>query len=275
LGRSNTIPANDYHFFEQVNAVVQAEPATYFDPELLGQMAAIGIVKGRPFNPDERMKKILTDAAAVGNATGRALAFRPREQWLYFPDSSWQNMLFDGGFTFETPPPLVTKEGVEPFPPTGARTLDSRTAFFYAYTGVSPGMIMRLTGLGSQYLFTFTDAKKSPFDGSKTYKVTLPPNIPAKAFWSLTLYDNQTRSMLQTPQKFPRAGSQSYPSPAAVAAADGSTVIYIGPIKPTGVADGNWIETDPVKGWFILWLYSPLQTFFDKAWRVSEIEVTP
>jgi len=265
----NTVPANDYHFYEQLNEVVQAEPATSFDAELLGQMAAIGIVKGQPFNPDERMKTILTEAAAVGNATGRALTFRGFEKWAYYPRSSWQNMLFEGGYTFETSPPMVTPAGIKPFSPTGARMLDSRTAFFYAYTGVSPGMIMRLTGIGSQYLMGFTEANKNYFDGSKTYKVTLPPHIPVQAFWSLTLYDNQTRSMLQTPQRYPRAGSQSYPTPAASAQPDGSTVIYIGPKKPDGVQDGNWIQTDPRKGWFvILRLYSPEQS----TWRVSEVE---
>jgi hypothetical protein len=106
-----------------------------------------------------------------------------------------------------------------------------------------------------------------------TYKVTLPKDIPARAFWSFTLYDNQTRSMLQTPQKYPRAGSQSYPSPAAEAAADGSTTIWFGPEQPEGVARGNWIQTDPEKGWFtLLRLYSPLPSFFDKSWRPGEIE---
>ena len=86
-------------------------------------------------------------------------------------------------------------------------------------------MIMRIPGVGSQYLMGFLDADGNPFDGAKTYKVTLPKDIPAEAFWSFTLYDNQTRSMLQTPQKYPRAGSQSYPSPAAEAAADGTTTV--------------------------------------------------
>ena len=89
---------------------------------------------------------------------------------------------------------------------------------------------------------------------------------------TLTLYDNQTRSMLQTPQKYPRAGSQNYPSPAATAAEDGSTTIWFGPDQPDGVDRGNWIQTDPEKGWFtILRLYSPLPSFFDKSWRPSEI----
>ncbi len=272
----NTIPPGDFGFFEMINENVQQEPATSYDVELAGQLAAIGIVKGKPFNPDARMKKILTDAAAVGAATGRALNWRFAEKhpdWAYYPDSQWGNMLFEGGAFFETPPPLFKDGMFEPLPPTGARTLDSRTAFYYAYTLDSPGMIMRIPGVGSQYLMAFLDPEQKPFDGARTYKVTLPKDIPAAAFWSFTLYDNQTRSMLQTPQGYPRAGSQSYPSPAAVADADGSTTVYFAPTQPKGVKRGNWIQTDPNKGWFtILRLYSPLPSFFDKTWRVSEIE---
>jgi hypothetical protein len=80
--------------------------------------------------------------------------------------------------------------------------------------------------------------------------------------------------MLQTPQRYPRAGSQEYPSPAAEAEADGSTVVYISPTQPDGVAAGNWIQSDPEKGWFtILRCYSPLASFFDKSWRAGEIEL--
>ena len=272
----NTIPPSDYGFFEIINKNVQAEPATSYDVELAGQLAAIGIVHGKPFKPDTRMKKILTDAAKVGSAAGRSLNWRSGEShpdWSYYENSSWANMLWEGGYNFETPPPQFTQEGMfKPNPATGARTLDSRTAFYYAYTLDSPGMIMRIRGVGSQYLMGFLDEDKEPFDGAKTYKVTLPKGIPAAAFWSLTLYDNQTRSMLVTPQHFPRAGSQDYPSPAAKAAKDGSATIYFGPKKPKGVKRGNWIQTDPNKGWFtILRLYSPLESFFSREWRPSEI----
>lgn len=272
----NTIPPSDYGFFELINENVQNEPATSYDTELAGQLAAIGIVHGQPFAPDDRMKKILSEAAAVGQATGRALNWRyamKHPEWAYYDGSHWGNMLWQGGAFFETPPPLFDKGMFKPLPPTGARTLDSRTAFYYGYTLDSPGMIMRIPGVGSQYLMGFLDAKGEPFDGAKTYRLTLPKGIPAEAFWSLTLYDNQTRSMLQTPQKYPRAGSQSYPSPAAEAAADGVTTIFFGPTQPEGVARGNWIQTDPEKGWFtLLRLYSPLPSFFDKSWRPSEIE---
>jgi hypothetical protein len=273
----NTIPPSDFGFFETIDANVQQEPADSYHPELAGQLAAIGIVKGKPFKPDARMRKVLADAAAVGNAAGRALNWRPSEslEWTYYPGSAWSNMLWQGGANFETPPPMITREGLfKPLPPTGARTLDSRTAFYYAYTLDSPGMIMRLPRVGSQYLMGFLDADKNDLDGAKTYKVTLPKDIPAAAFWSFTLYDNQTRSMLDTPQRYPRAGSQSYPSPAAEPNADGSTTIYFGPTQPAGVKRGNWIQTTPGKGWFtLLRLYSPLEPFFTKQWRLSEIEL--
>lgn len=271
----NTVPPNDWTFFEMLNEIVQEEPATSLDAELMGPIAAIGIKKGKPFEPDERMKKIMEEALKLANASSRALFIRPRDaDWYYYPDSAWYNWLFVTGYEFETPIPRITKQGVKPFPPTGYRTMDGRTAFFYGVTGITPAMAMRLTGIGSQYLMAVVDADKNHFDGSQTYKVTLPKNVPAEKFWSLTLYDNMTRSMLKTPQRFPRAGSQSYPSPAAEKNADGSTTVYMSPEQPEGVARGNWIQTDPKKGWFlILRLYSPLESFFDKSWQPSEIEL--
>jgi hypothetical protein len=273
----NTVPPNDWSFYETLNEIVQQEPATSLDPELMGSMAAIGIVKGKPFNPDGRMKKIMTEALAVANAASRTIFMSPRDpSWYYYPGSSWWNYLFVTGYQFETPIPLITRDGAKPFAPTGYRTLDARTNFFYGVTGITPAMAMRLTGIGSQYLLAMADANKQHFDGAKTYKVTLPKGIPEANFWSLTLYDNMSRSMLDTPQRYPRAGSQTYPSPAAEPNADGSTVVYFGPKQPDGVKRGNWIQTMPGKGWFtILRLYSPLEPFFDKTWRPSEIERVP
>jgi hypothetical protein len=271
----NTIPPNDWSYYEMLNEVVQEEPATSLDPELMGPIAAIGIVKGKPFAPDARMKKILTEALAVANASSRSLFMNPRDRsWYYYPDGSWQNMLFATGHEFETPIPLITPQGVKPFPTTGYRQLDARRAFFYGVTGITPAMAMRLPGIGSTYLWTMVDAQGNYFDGAKTYKVTLPKDIPAGKFWSFTVYDTMTRSMLDTPQHYPRAGSQSYPSPAAKPNADGSTTVYFGPSQPSGVERGNWIQTVPGKSFFpCLRLYSPLESFFSKQWRPSEIEL--
>ena len=271
----NTIPPNDFSYYEMLNEVVQQEPARSLGAELMGSLAAIGIVKGKPFAPDARMKKILTEAAALGNATSRSLFMSARDpSWYYYPGSAWSNFMFQTGYEFETPIPEITPEGAKPFPPTGYRTLDARTWFFYGVTVITPAMAMRLPGIGSQYLITMADADKNYFDGAKTYKAMLPKDVPAVNFWSLTVYDNQTRSMLDTPQRYPRAGSQSFPSPAAEANADGTTTVYFSPTQPAGIKRGNWIQTDPKKGWFtILRLYGPLEPFFTKAWRPSEVEL--
>jgi hypothetical protein len=273
----NTIPPSDFSFFELINDVVQREPAGSLDPQIMGHLAAIGIVKGKPFNPDARMKKVLTDAAAIGSAAGRIMSWNPRaaEEFAYYPGSHWMNWLWVGGYTFDTPPPEVSPDGtITANPSNGARALHSRLGMFFYATGITPAMCMKLTGIGSQYVIGMVDSTGEYLDGGKTYKVTLPKDIPAERFWSFTVYDNQTRSMLDTPQRFPRAGSQSYPTPAAVASSDGSTTVYFGPARPEGVADGNWIQTVPGKGWnTILRFYSPKQSYFDKSWRPSEIEL--
>ncbi len=272
----NTVPPNDFGHYELLDALVQLEPAEALDTELAGQFAAIGIVKDETFAPDARLRAILDEAVTVGNAASRTLGMgaHPTQGFRYYDDrSAWWISLWEGGFEFTNPPPNVSPEGIKPYPNKGARRLHSRTSFFYAATGITPAMCMRLTGVGSQYVFANVDAAGIPFDGAKTYRLRLPKDIPAARFWSLTLYDNQTRSMLQTEQLYPRAGSQEYPSPAAEAEADGSTVIYFSPARPNDVAPGNWIQTDPEKGWFtILRCYSPMQSFFDKTWRAGEIE---
>jgi hypothetical protein len=281
----NTIPPNDFGYYEMLNEVVQQQPAGSLDPELMGSIAAIGIVKGQPFAPDARMKRILSEAVAVGNATARSLFMHPRDpSWYYYPGSAWMPLtLTISGHDFETPPPVIegpvhdgvrTPEGAKTFPPTGYCMLDARTNFYYGVIMVSPAEGMLVSGIGSQYLMATVDADKAYLDGAKTYKVTLPEGIPAKNFWSLTVYDNQTRAMLDTPQRYPRAGSQSYPSPAAEPTADGSTTVYFAPEQPDGVARGNWIQTLPGRGWFVLLrIYGPLEPFFDKTWRPSEIEL--
>jgi hypothetical protein len=271
----NTIPPTDSNFYALLNELVQEQPAGSTEIELTGELAAIGIVKGKPFAPDERMRRVLEEAAAVGTATSRALLFDPRESegFAYYDGSAWENQMWVGGYNFETPPPLVTADGIKPFPATGVRALHSRVAWFYGYTGVTPAMCMRLIGIGSQYVFAFYDADGNRLDGGKNYRVTLPPDIPAARFWSITLYDTETRSMLQTPQRYPRAGSQCYPTPAATANADGTTTVTFSPERPADSPEGNWIQTTEGKGFFpILRLYSPLQSFFDKSWRPSEIE---
>ena len=191
----NTIHPNDFTFFEEIDHVVQGEPNDALDPETLGLLASIGIEKGKPFAPDQRMKKILAEAVAVGNATARAIVFRTRmNDAFFYPNSAWCTPFVGGSYEFLKQP--------------GVRNLDARTFMFYYATGITPAMAMQIVGLGSQYAAAFTDSESKPLDGGKTYKIHLPPNIPAKNFWSFVVYDNQTRSMLQTDAQFPSIGSQ-------------------------------------------------------------------
>ncbi|MCH8962329.1 MAG: DUF1214 domain-containing protein [Bacteroidetes bacterium] len=219
---------------------------------------AIGIVKGKPFKPDARMKKLLTEAVAIGNATARAIVFQPREKDAYiYPDSdSGWVMVYAGKDVF--------------FEVDGARNLDARTMFHYPYTAVTPAMAIQMVGVGSQYAIAAVDADGNYLDGSKTYSVTLPTGIPAKDFWSFVIYDPQTRSLLQTPRTaFPSLSSQSGQ---VEMNADGSSTIWFGPEAPAG-KEQNWIQTVPGKGWFvILRLYGPLESWFDRTWRPGELE---
>jgi hypothetical protein len=140
---------------------------------------------------------------------------------------------------------------------------------FYA-TGITPAMSVKMVGRGSQYLVGYLDKSGNPMDGSKTYRVKLPPNVPAQDFWSFTLYDNQTRSMLQTDQRLPGIDSNNKD---LTMNKDGTYDVYFGPEPPKGQA-GNWIQTVPGKGWnTILRLYGPLQPYFDKTWIPSDPEL--
>lgn len=274
----NTLPPADFGHFEYVNALVQSEPASALDPEIAGQLAAIGIVKGKPFKPDPKTRAILEESVRVANAASRtaALGAMPNNRFRYYREkSAWWNPLFDGGYLFMTPPAEIRADGtVDPYPSDGARKLTARTSFFYLATGITPAMVMRLTNIGSQYIVASVDADGNPLDGGKTYELKLPPNPPHARFWSTTVYDNQTRSIIQTDQRYPRAGSQSYPSPAAKAASNGTITLYFGPEKPDGVAEGNFVKTIPGRGWFqILRFYSPTKPFFDKSWRPGEVEL--
>jgi len=252
----NTIGPGDYSLFEFVDRVIQEEPTEAVDPNTLGLFAAIGIEKGKPFAPDDRMKKILTEAAAVGDATARTITYRNRMKEAYFyPNSAWLTPFVGGSYKFEQ---------------DGATILDAKSMFFFYATGVTPAMTLKMVGQGSQYAGAFVDAKGNPLDGGKTYTIHMPPHIPAKDFWSFTLYDNQTRSMLQTDQQAPAVGSLTK---GLLVNPDGSVDVYFGPKAPAG-KENNWVQTVPGKGWnTLLRLYGPLESWFDKTWRPGEIEL--
>ena len=256
----NTIQANDVTFYDEIDAVIQREPIGIIDPETRGLIASIGIEKGKPFAPDDRMRQILIDAAAVGNATGRAINFRNRDaEVLVFDDRRWTTGFLGGDYRW------LRGNG------NGGRHLDARTLFFYLATVNTPAMALKMVGVGSQYAVATVDGSGNALQGANRYRLQLPPDVPAKDSWSIVAYDPQTRSELQTGQRFPSRNNERddlrYND-------DGSVDIYFGPEPPSGY-ENNWIETVPGKGWFvILRLYGPLDSWFDQTWRPGDIEAT-
>jgi len=254
----NTISANDFSFYEELNAVVQNEPADWVNPDTVGLYAAIGIRKGEPFAPDQRMKKILVDAVAVGNAIARANLFASRDpQTLIYKDQQWFTPFVGGSYQF--------LNGAE-------RLLDARMMFFYYATGITPAMTESRPGTGSAYAITVRDATGNYLDGGRVYKLTLPGPIPAKDFWSFTVYDNETRSLLPTDQKL--AGLDST-LPGIQMNPDGGVTVWFGPKPPAG-HEKNWVQTWPDRGYNVaLRLYGPLEPWFNKTWRPGDIELQP
>ena len=257
----NTIHSTDFRFFEELHAVIEREPVEMLDPQLRGLFASIGIQKGKPFTPDDRMKEILSKAAEVGNATARTMLWYERDKSAFlYEGSNWKRGFVGGSYEF-------LKDGG-----MGGRNIDARAQFFYFATVNTPAMTWQLIGKGSQYAWGYLDSDDNYLDGSKTYKLNLPKDAPAKKFISIVLYDPQTRSQLQTSQPFPSYNSEKSKGKVAVND-DGSVDLYIGPEAPAG-KEANWLQTVPKKGWFlVLRLYSPTEAWFDKTWRPGEIEL--
>ena len=263
----NTVHTNDYTFYEHLNEVIQYEPYEMLNMETRGLLASIGIIKGKKFAPDARMKKILVDAVAIANATARSIVWFPRTNGhlplmdgiQVYPDSdsAWIMAFKDKNVFFNGKDKHTMNS-------------DARVMFHYPYTVVTPAMAVTIPGKGSDYAIAYVDSAKMPFDGSKTYKLEVPANPPAKDFWAVTVYDTQTRSQLKTNQPLPTLGSKS---DGIKKNKDGSMTLYFGPKAPKGF-EKNWVETIPGKSWFVIFrMYGPMDKWIKKEWRPSDVEL--
>ncbi|MNM92863.1 hypothetical protein D3C81_1052120 [compost metagenome] len=248
----DTLFPDNIHFYELLSMLVNEEPLEIFGPLERSQMQAIGIEKGKPFNPDEKTKALLSDAARLGGAMARANTYAsPSPGVFFYPDRKWQR----------------TPEGMTyTFTRDGAPQIDARNNVYYMAAGNSPSMMEKNVGEGSQYLWTYRDGGGDFLDGAKNYRLHILPNIPAKNFWSVVVYDALSRSELQNGQPFPSVSQYTKP----LVNADGSIDIAFGPDKPKEKA--NWIITVPGKGWFpIFRFYGPAAPFFDQTWKLQDI----
>ena len=229
----------------------------YADPaamEMRGVLAALGIEKGRPFNPDSRTRDLLDRGAKTAFRMGHSIIYEPLSivpNALWYKDRRWANV-FPGNATFTA---------------DSFNDIDPRTGFFTVAYSTSPGMATNMVNVGAKYPVTFVDSEGGFLRGSNTYKLNLPKDIPAALFWSVTVYDAVTGAGLDNGQAFPSLNTMDKPS----VNADASTDIYFAPASPgTGK---NWVRTVPDKGFFvILRIYGPKQEFFDQSWKPGDIE---
>lgn len=266
---ANMLPVSDGSAFDQLKQLVDSEVADLASADGLGMLASIGIVKGRPFEADTNARTILDRAARTAYRTSRVIG---REEDVgghslrVYPDRRWLNPFADGTPTNPSGALDLAWTNVA----GGFVDLDARIWMFTDYYSISPGMVSQTPGAGAKYMIAFTDSTGAPLSGGTSYRVSLPPKVPAANFWSVTLYEAANASGLANGQPFPSLGSRDKP----VQNADGSTDLYLGPDAPVG-KQANWLRTVPGKGYFaILRLYSPTEAAIDKSWKPGDIEKT-
>ncbi len=245
-----------FKFWEVLNESIQIEPPFEQYRPYYGDLAVLGIAKGKPFNPDARMKNILEKAAVIANEQMRVQSFADRRpDAVVWQDRQWQwvGLRYENG-NFETP---------------AYTDLDAREVWFYQAIGASPAMFRRQAGSGSLYWLGIKDKDGKYLDGAKTYKLVIPQPVPCKLFWSATVYDTDTRSQIATDQGYAALRSLFELKDMS---ADNSAELYFGPEAPEG-KEKQWIKTIPGKGWFMyIRLYGPEAAAFDGSWKPGDFE---
>jgi len=244
----------DIRYFESLATFINHEPVAPEDLAMRGMAASLGIVKGQPFQPDARMKALLNAAADVAfkMATVDSYDSRNPDKFIY-PDRKWEAIFLGGSPVFRTDSYL---------------DFDTMIAMFHKCYSTSAGMVIAMPGKGSQYLIGYRDAEGDFLSGGRSYHLHVPANVPAANYWSMVLYDADTRSLLDNGQPFPSIASNSN----LKLNGDGSADIWFGPTLPRE-GSANWIKTVPGRGYFAgMRLYAPTQAFFDKTWKPDDIE---
>jgi hypothetical protein len=241
----------DASFFDHLNNIVQSEPWIDRDRVMIDPLKSLGIEKGKPFQPSEQMKSIFNSAAQ----DARAFLYAKYDQGFpsFFPSSHWM---------FPSYPDLV-KAASSSYADLNFYPVDERAVVYsVAFIGI------KNLGGGQMYLFSINDKDGNDFDGSKTYKQTVPPNAPVQQYWSLTVYDRELHTLVKGMSR----ASRSSQIPELQKNPDGSVDLYIGPKAPAG-KESNWIPTDPNRKFeFIFRLYAPMPALFDKTWVLPDAE---
>jgi hypothetical protein len=249
---STTFPT-DYRYFELLAKNLTAEPPRTQDKDMLGMLAPLGIVHGKPFEPDARVRGILERAAKVGNATSRTIAYNSRNpNRIYVEGSKWEFVFLTESATFET---------------DSYRDVDASVTYAHQAFFTAEGMVQKVVGRGSQYLAAYKDGDGNWLDGGQSYSLHVAPNVPVEDFWSVMVYDAETRSMIVNDQVPGRDSNAELEINE-----DGSVDLYFGPEAPDGL-ESNWVKTIPGKGFFLYFrLYGPKEEFFDRSWQIDDLD---
>jgi hypothetical protein len=244
-------------YWKVVHQAIQLNPIEERDMAVLQGLKILGIEKGKPFNPTDAQKKLLEEAALVGETWAMGNSFlkpQPVKHWVDDPKSQWQFILF-----MQSPLDQMAKTYME---------IDARTAYTYEAITVTEASTQNLVDAGIQYLAAYKDDAGKWLDGGKAYELVVPRDVPMLNFWSVVLYDNDTRGMIVNPQGKTEVNSRQ----ALVKSADGSVRLVFSPKKPDGAPEANWIQTSPKKGFFAYFRwYSPTKAFFDRSWKMGNI----
>jgi hypothetical protein len=243
-------------YWKKLHEIVDTEPPFEAYRMEYGRLATLGIEKGKPFAPDERMTRVLVKAAEMASDQMRVVSFADRrDDRMMWPDRKWEwATLRPENGTFDLPT---------------YKDLDARTKWFYQAQIESPAMFRRTAAAGSLYWLGTRDASGAYLDGSRNYKLTVPQPVPGKLFWSVTVYDPENRSEIATDQA--KAALRSL-FELKDKAAQPSVDLYFGPTAPAG-HEGEWIKTIPGKGWFCYFrIYGPEAAAFDKTWKPGDFE---
>ena len=215
-------------YWQRLAEAIEREPIQHRDRFFMAMLKPLGIEKGKPFNPDGRQKKLLTEAAFVGEAMAKANSFDKRFAGTrYRPEAHWD-------FVIMADPAQDVANYSQ---------LDERAAYTYEAMALSKAMVSKTPGVGQAYLGAYRDKDGHAFDGGKSYRLHVPRNPPAKQFWSVTVYDVDTRGLIQNKEQIADRNSRQD----LVKNADGSVDVYFGPKAPKGF-EKNWIPAVPGKG---------------------------
>lgn len=239
-------------YWQRLNEYLQMEPVKEEDRLFMAMLKPLGIEKGQPFKPNPAQVRALTDGAEIGQLMAIANSF----------DKRFESARYGGHW--DRAVNVSMSQQAEFY-----SQLDERASWFYEAVGLSEGMTTHTPGQGQAYLSAYRDQNGQWFDGGKTYRLHVPPKVPAGQWWSVALYDLETRCFMDTRYDKVELGSRSD----IVTNADGSVDFVFAPAPPKDSPESNWIPTVPGRAWFTYFrLYAPLAPYFDASWKLPDIE---